>query len=131
MELDVLKIIERDPQRGALKADFVQRRAWWAPFWDDFLALGVEMFEAFLEFGSVAWKVGHLPPKVKEFIYVAIKCAATHLHEPGVRQHIRKAIQLGATRHEIMEVLELVSILGMHTISMGVPVLADELRAAA
>ena len=47
-----------------------------------------------------------------------------------MRKHIRRAIALGATRNEIMEVLELVSILGMHTISMGVPVLVDELRAS-
>ena len=33
----------------------------------------------------------------------------------------------GATRDEIMEVLELVSVLGMHTITTGVPVLIEEL----
>ena len=129
MELDVIKIIEQDPRRKVLKEDFLARRGWWAPFWDDFLALDVEMFEAFLEFGSVAWKKGHLPPKVKEFIYVAIDCATTHMYEPGLRIHLRNAFKFGATKEEIMEVYELVSIMGMHTISMGVPVLLDELRA--
>ena len=89
------------------------------------------MFEAFLEFGSVAWKKGYLPPKVKEFIYIAIDSATTHMYEPGLRIHIRNAFKLGATKEEIMEVYELVSILGMHTISMGVPVLVDEMRAVA
>ena len=77
MEHDSQKVIEQDPRRKQLKDEYVKRRGWWAPFWDDFLALDVEMFEAFLEFGSVAWKKGHLPPKVKEFIYIAIDSATT------------------------------------------------------
>ena len=74
-------------------------------------------------------KKAFIEPKIREFILLSVDAATTHLHEPGVRQHIRKAIQLGATRNEIMEVLELVSILGMRTISMGVPLLAHEWRA--
>lgn len=130
MQIDVLKIIEQDPRRKTLKEDFTQSRGWWAPFWDDFLALDVEMFEAFLEFGSVAWKKGHLPPKVKEFIYVAIDCATTHMYEPGLRIHLRNAFKFGATKEEIMEVYELVATMGMHTVSLSVPILIEELRAA-
>ncbi len=130
MEYDSKNVIEQDPRRKQLKDEYIKRRGWWAPFWDDFLALDVEMYEAFLEFGSVAWKKGYLPPKVKEFIYIAIDSATTHMYEPGLRIHIRNAFKLGATKEEIMEVYELVSIMGMHTISMGVPVLLDELRSA-
>ena len=90
-----------------------------------------EMFEAFLAFGSVPWKKGFLEPKVKEFIYIAIDSATTHMYEPGLRIHLRSALKFGATKEEIMEVYQLVSILGMHTISMGVPVLTQELHAHA
>ena len=93
--------------------------------------LDIELFRANLHFSTVPLKKAFIEPKIREFILLSVDAATTHLHEPGVRQHIRNAIQLGATRNEIMEVLELVSILGMHTISMGVPVLADELRAVA
>lgn len=89
------------------------------------------MFEAFLAFGSVPWKKGFLEPKVKEFIYIAIDSATTHMYEPGLRIHLRSALKFGATKEEIMEVYQLVSILGMHTISMGVPVLTQELHAHA
>ena len=88
------------------------------------------MFQAFLAFSTVPWKKGFIAPKVKEFIYIAIDVATTHLYEPGLRIHIRNAFKYGATKEEIMEVFELLSILGMHTISMGVPVLVDELRAS-
>jgi alkylhydroperoxidase/carboxymuconolactone decarboxylase family protein YurZ len=65
---------------------------------------------------------------VKEFIYIAIDAATTHLYEPGLRIHYRNAIKYGATREELMEVLQLTSVLGMHTCTVGVPILMDELR---
>lgn len=68
---------------------------------------------------------------MKELIYVAVDAATTHLYEPGLRQHIRNAIGYGATKEEIMEVLELVSVLGIHACTMGVPILLEEYSRAA
>jgi len=67
---------------------------------------------------------------VKEFIYIAIDVATTHLYEPGLRIHIQNALKYGATKEEIIEVYQLTSVLGMHTCTMGVPVLLDEMRKA-
>jgi alkylhydroperoxidase/carboxymuconolactone decarboxylase family protein YurZ len=130
VKLDTVQINEQDPRRKSLKEGFIANRGWWAPFWDDFLALDVEMFEAFLEYGSVAWKKGHLAPKVKEFIYCAIDCSTTHMYEPGLRIHLRNAFKFGATPEEMMEVYELVASMGIHTVSMAAPILMEELRAA-
>ena len=47
-----------------------------------------------------------------------IDAATTHLYEPGLRQHIRNALRYGATKEEIMEVLELVSVLGIHACTL-------------
>ena len=74
------------------------------------------------------WKKGVLPPKIKELIYIAIDAATTHLYEPGLRQHIQNALKYGATKEEIMEVFELVSVLGIHTCTMGVPILVEEVK---
>lgn len=110
-----------------LKRRFEQERGYWAPFWDGLLALDADFFAAYLEFSTVPWRNGRLEPKVKEFIYIAIDVATTHLYEPGLRIHLRNALGYGATREELMEVFELVSVLGLHTMTMGVPVLLDEL----
>ena len=48
---------------------------------------------------------------------------------PGVRRHIRKALELGATKQEITAVLQCVSVLGIHTMSLGAPILLEELAA--
>ena len=62
-------------------------------------------------------------------VYTAFDVSATHMFEPGLRQHIRNALGYGATKEEIMEVLELTSVLGIHTCTLGVPVLMEELAA--
>jgi alkylhydroperoxidase/carboxymuconolactone decarboxylase family protein YurZ len=118
------------PREERLKAEFIEARGYWSALWEDVLALSPDFFEAYLRFSSVPWRHGRLEPKVKEFIYIAIDTATTHLYEPGTRIHMRNALNHGATREEIMEVLELVSVLGIHSVTHGVPVLVEELRAA-
>ena len=94
------------------------------------LALDPDFLEIYQKFSSLPWQRGHLEPKVKEFVYIAIDVATTHLYEPGLRIHIQNALRYGATVEEIMEVYQLVSVLGMHTFTMGIPVLLDELEKA-
>lgn len=43
---------------------------------------------------------------------------------------MKNALKYGATKEEIMEVLELTSVLGIHTLTLGVPILVEELKAA-
>jgi alkylhydroperoxidase/carboxymuconolactone decarboxylase family protein YurZ len=71
-----------------------------------------------------------LESKIRELVYVAVDAATTQLYEPGTRIHMENALKHGATREEIMEVLALVSVVGVHTIAMGLPVLLDELKKA-
>lgn len=117
-----------DRQRE-LREDFVDKRGYWNEFWDGLLTLDPDFFEAYLQFSGVPWQNGTLEPKIKELIYIAIDAATTHLYEPGLRQHIRNAVRHGATRDEIMEVYELVSVLGIHACTLGVPVLLEETAA--
>ena len=121
---------ELTERQADLKRRFIEERGYWATFWDGLLTLDEDFFEAYLQFSTVPWKHGHLEPKVKELIYIAIDAATTHLYEPGLRVHLRNAFKYGATKEEVMEVYELVSVLGMHTMTMGVPVLLDELAAS-
>ncbi|MCL4188074.1 MAG: carboxymuconolactone decarboxylase family protein [Rhodobacteraceae bacterium] len=119
-----------DPERQRLKEEFIRNRGYWSDFWDGLLILDPAFFQTYLRFSSIPWKSGPLEPKVKEFIYIAIDAATTHLYEPGLRIHYRNALKYGATKEELMEVLQLTSVLGMHTCTMGVPILIDELRKA-
>lgn len=101
----------------------------WNPNWDPFYELDPAWTEAFMAMGTKPMLSGVLDPKVIEFIAIAVDASCTHMYGPGVRRHIRKALQLGATKQEITAVLQCVSVLGIHTMSLGAPILLEELAA--
>ena len=111
-----------------VKEDFERVRGTWGEAWESILRLDPEFLDAYTEFSGVPWGKDHLEPKVKEFIYIAADAAATHMYGPGVRQHLRKAIEFGATEAELVEVLELTSTLGIHACNIGVPILIEVLE---
>ncbi len=112
-----------------LKEEFTASRGYWHEFWDGMLELDPELFAAYLDFSAVPWRTGVLAPKVKEFVYIAFDASATHLYVPGLKLHMRNAVRLGAAAAEILEVLEIVSVIGIHAATVGAPILAAEVRA--
>ena len=86
-------------------------------------------FEAFAELAAVPRRSSVLEPKVKELVCLAVNAAATHMYEPGIREHARRAVELGASKQELLEVLQLTSTLGIHAVTVGVPVLLEVLGA--
>ncbi|MES1941741.1 carboxymuconolactone decarboxylase [Salinisphaera sp. T5B8] len=117
-----------DERQEKLKAEFTQARGYWHSFWDGLLELDPDLFEAYLDFSAYPWRNGVLAPKIKEFVYCAFDAAATHLYVPGLRMHMKNAIGYGATAEEIMEVLEIVSVIGMHGPESAAPIVRDELK---
>jgi alkylhydroperoxidase/carboxymuconolactone decarboxylase family protein YurZ len=117
-------------RQEALKADFTAKRGYWHSFWDGLLELDPDFFEGYTAFSSHPWIQGVLDPKVKELIYTAFDASATHLYVPGLRQHIENALAYGATGAEIMEVFEIASLIGIHTCTMGIPIVLEELERA-
>ena len=99
----------------------------WNPNWDPFYQLDPAWTEKFVSMGLVPMLSGALDAKTIEFIAIAVDASCTHMYAPGVRRHIRKALELGATKEEIAAVLQCVSVLGIHTMSMGAPILLEEL----
>ncbi len=86
----------------------------WNPLWDTLREWDAEFLEGYLAFRSVPHRRGTLPAKVRELIMIAINASTTHLYAAGVRRHIRNALRAGATPQEIMEAVQLTTILGMH-----------------
>jgi alkylhydroperoxidase/carboxymuconolactone decarboxylase family protein YurZ len=123
-----------DARREALKSAFIENRGYWHPSWEGLLELDPELFEAYVEFSSVPWRSGVLSPMVKELMYCAFDAAATHLYVPGLKLHMRNALKYGATKEQIMEMLEIVSVIGIHGALVAAPMLEHALgesRAAA
>lgn len=116
------------PDQERVKREFMEVRGTWSDVWESILVLDHEFLRSYMEFSAVPWRHGPLPPKVKEFIYIAVDAAATHMFTPGVAQHVRAALKHGATPGEVMEVLELIATIGIHAANVGFPVLCEVLE---
>src|SRR5580698_8384505 len=114
-----------DDRKAKIRQDFIDARGYWSRGWDPLLEIAPDYFEAYSKLSSVPWTTGTLSPKIKELLYIAIDSSMTHMYEPGLRVHIRNALRHGATRDEIMEIYQLTSSIGVHAVTMGVPVLLD------
>lgn len=99
----------------------------WAPELDALLQ-HPEIAAAYVRFATVAAAGGSLEPKLRELILLAVNGSTTTLHVPSMRRHMREALRHGATRAELVEVIELISVLGIHSAHTGLPLLRDVLR---
>jgi len=83
-----------------------------------------------LKMSNNPWTSGVLPRKDVELISLAVNAACTNLSDGGTRRHIRGALEAGATREEILMILKIASLLSIHTVSLGAPILLEEAKAA-
>lgn len=105
-------------------SDAMQAGGHWNPNWDPIAEVDKVWMEKFLTMGMHAKNV--LDPKTLELIAIAVDASCTHMYAPGVRTHIRKALDLGVSFEEIAAVLQMTAVLGLHTMSLGAPILLEE-----
>lgn len=117
------------PATATPLCDQLRKSGGWNPNWTPFYELDPAWTEKFMAMGLTPMVSGALDAKTIEFIAIAVDASCTHMYGPGVRRHIRNALELGATKEEISAVLQCVSVLGIHTMSLGAPILLEELEA--
>ncbi|WP_329000096.1 carboxymuconolactone decarboxylase family protein [Kribbella sp. NBC_00709] len=113
-----------DAQQQAIRTAHERYGDRWWPDLDPVLE-DTELAEAYVRFAQVAAARGALSPKVRELVLLAVNASTTTLHEPSINRHIREALHHGASREEIVEVFEVVSVLGIHSAHTGLPVLLE------
>ncbi len=89
-----------------------------------------DFFDCWQQLKGAAQAGGKLSPVIRELVGLAVNGAVTHLHAPAMHTHIRAALDAGATRAQVMEVLQLISVLGIHACSLGISSLQDEMEKA-
>ena len=99
----------------------------WNDAWNPFLELDPTWTDEFMATGAGIYGSGLMSPKIVELLSIAFDASYTHMYAPGVRRHIKAALNLGASMEEIMEVLKLCVVQGVQACNLGVPILADEL----
>ena len=113
-----------ETDRAKLRAAYEEAFGYWDERWEALLEADPILFAGYLDLATVPNRKGHLEPKVRALVFLAVDVASTHLYLPGVRQRIAQALDAGASREEVVEVIQLVSGLGIHAMNIGVPMLA-------
>ena len=103
-----------------VKAEFTAKRGYWSDQLQTMVRSSPAFFDGYTAFSSTPWREGTLTPVVKELLYVAIDVSTTHMFEPGVRIHTRNALRYGATPPQLLQVMQIVSCLGMQSFLLGV-----------
>ena len=98
----------------------------WGPAMDNFAEWDPDWTERCARMTNNPWTTGVLPVKWIELICIALNAACTYRNEAGVRRHIRAALDAGATGEEIRETLKGVSVLGIHSVAVTLPILFEE-----
>ncbi|MDM0019255.1 carboxymuconolactone decarboxylase family protein [Variovorax saccharolyticus] len=102
--------------------------------WEDALAQLREWDGAWAEsstrMATNPWRSGVLSRKLAELVGVAMNAACTNLNPEGTRRHIRRALEAGASRDEILFVLKCASVMSIHSCSLGAPILLEEAKSA-
>lgn len=123
--------MSRDEDRkAALKQRFLTQRGYWSDLWEDVLASSEAFFEGYIELSSIPWKNGHLPPRLKELIYIAIDITVPHLFVEGTRIHMANALKYGASRDDIIEVMQMAALTGLRAGTVGLSVVFEEIERA-
>ena len=83
-----------------------ERRRGFVPYWLRTMAeVDVDFLEAYERiYELTAVRKGKLPPKFREMIVVAAVSIGGYL--PGIKDHVRRALHLGATKEELVEVFQ-------------------------
>ena len=110
------------PSSDKAKATGLWNPAWdtssfFAPHWTD------SVMASFLDIYSC----GILPPKIIDFVTIALSASVSHMNERGTRRAIKAAFRHQTTIAEIYEVLKICVLQGVETYNLGVPILAEEL----
>jgi AhpD family alkylhydroperoxidase len=100
----------RAAQADAARREAIVRRGeerrGFVPYWLRMMAdVDVDFLEAYERiYELTAVREGALPPKFRELIVVA--AVAIGGYQSGLKEHVRRALRLGATKEEIVEVLQ-------------------------
>lgn len=111
----------QNPQSpGLWDADARRLLETWDPAWA----------KSFGRVTELSCEASALPAKLVALIGIAISAACTSLNAEATRRHIRQAVAAGATRNEILFVIKCASVMSIHSMSLGAPILMEEAKAA-
>jgi len=114
-----------DPDREKIKALFIAERGYWRPWTETALQESPSFVEQYAHYAGYPARTGPLTERMIELIYVGLDASSSHLFEPGLHTHMKRALEVGATASDIFDVLHLVAVQGIASVCKASDILAE------
>jgi alkylhydroperoxidase/carboxymuconolactone decarboxylase family protein YurZ len=119
-----------DAGRARIKDYFVAERGYWRPWTETMLQANPAFVQQYARYAGYPARSGPLSARMVELIYVGLDASASHLFESGLRTHVKRALEAGATPADVFDVLHLVAVQGVASACQAAAIV-EELSAAA
>lgn len=111
--------------RDAVKAYFIAERGYWRPWTETMLQAAPGFVAQYARYAGHPARTGPLSPRMVELIYVGLDSSSSHLFESGLRTHMQRALEVGATHNDIVDVLHLVAVQGLASVCQASDILME------
>lgn len=114
-----------DAEKAQIKQAFIEDRGYWRPWTETLLQGNPRFVQQYARYAGYPARHGPLSPRMVELVYVALDASSSHLFEAGLKTHMQKAKECGATAADIFDVLHLVAVQGVVRTSQAVEILNE------
>jgi alkylhydroperoxidase/carboxymuconolactone decarboxylase family protein YurZ len=114
-----------DPERAQIKAYFMAERGYWRPWTETMLEACPGFVQQYARYAGHPARSGPLTERMVELIYVALDTSSSHLFEAGLHTHMKRALEVGASRADIFDVLHLVAVQGIARVGQATDILGE------
>jgi alkylhydroperoxidase/carboxymuconolactone decarboxylase family protein YurZ len=111
--------------RAQIKDYFVAERGYWRPWTETMLQVNPGFLQQYARYAGYPARSGPLTARMVELIYVGLDASSSHLFESGLRTHLKRALESGATQADIFDVLHLVAVQGVARVCQAADILAE------
>ncbi|VTU38430.1 carboxymuconolactone decarboxylase family protein [Variovorax sp. PBL-E5] len=114
-----------DAERAQIKEFFIAERGYWRPWTETLLQACPGFVQHYARYAGYPARTGPLTQRMVELIYVALDTSSSHLFESGLHTHMKRALEVGATQADIVDVLHLVAVQGVASVCQAADILAE------
>lgn len=124
-EADTNPELVRAHDRERIRAEFIAQRGYWRPWVETLLESNPGFVEHYARYAGYPARTGPLSERMVELIYVALDSSGSHLFPSGLRTHMTRALQVGATRADVLDVLHLVAVQGVASVGQAAGIVSE------
>lgn len=115
-----------DARQEEVRQNFERDRGWPPPpNLEDVIRMDADFFDFYRQASTMTFSNGILSRKDAELIAVAVDVSVNHLHSQGARLHAQLALEAGASPAELVEVLEIASVMAAQGPALGFQIAND------